>query len=862
MALPPGTTLGWYDIVTLVGVGGMGEVYEGRHSTLGQRVALKVLPESVAFDVERIARFEREAKLLASVSHPNIAALYGFEACAGRHFLVMEFVEGDDLAARTVRGPMGVDEGLAIARQIADALDAAHERGIVHRDLKPANVKITPDGVVKVLDFGLAKETSPAGAQSEVVTALGQTQLGVMVGTAAYMAPEQAQGKAVDKRADIWAFGVVLYEMLTGISPFASDSLAGTLASVLTREVDLEPLPPAVRPIVAQCLKRNPKNRLRDIGDATLLLDAVAAPTQPSSGRRRERLAWTGALLLLGAAVTSLAMWRRSPGADAPVRRFVLDVAVSNPGSGFALSPDGERLAYPARGDAERRLWIQEFNQTDARPVAGTEDGKRPFFSPDGQWFAFFTGQARLGHLKKAPVGGNAFNTRGSATPLCDNANLYGGTWSSRDDIIFSGPGGLMHVSASGGPCEAISRVDPTEGDHRWPQMLPDGKHVLFTIGREGAFDSARLAVLDLATHRYRTVLEGAAHGEYLPTGHLVFVRSGQMFAIRFDPDRLTPSGSPRVMVDPIFHVNTGGFAAYSFDASGTLIYSTPRIDGFAWRDRHGETNAVAGPSGLFRYFALSPDGTRVALQQSGRGDIEILQLDRGTSQPLTSEGMNHTPIWTPNGRAVTFSTLGKGIVQRSVDGRSGELQLIETPDGDLAPWEWTRDGTTLLYERGDPLNIWTLTLAANGAIGERRLLLGGANVAYQHPALSPDGRWIAYASTESGSRQINVRAFPGLDGRVAVSTRGGEHPRWTRDGKELLYLSPDDQIMVADVESTRAGFAASAPRVLLASAGAFDVDPTGQRFLVVIQKQPEQLQLVTNWFADIRRRMTEADAK
>ena len=839
----------------------MGEVYRARDMKLNRDVALKVLPESFATDPDRLARFQREAQVLASLNHPNIAHIHGLEDSGGVRALVMELVEGEDLTTRIARGPILLDEALRIARQIADALDAAHEKGIVHRDLKPTNIRITPDGSVKVLDFGLAKATAADFPLDDSArpTALGDyTEAGTVLGTAAYMAPEQAQGKAVDRRADIWAFGVVLYEMLTARSPFRCDTLADTLAAVLTKEPDWTNVPSAAMPLLRRCLAKSPKQRLRDVGDIAVLLDADITRTAPPTSRLKRWTPWSVAALSLTALVFALLVPRSPPArpdGNGTVRWTLDRIISAAPGNGLAISRDGRRMAYTAAGDNQQRLWVRDLDQPEAQPIVGTEGGKRPFFSPDGQWLAFFTGTARLGHLRKAPASSGGLNTRGAATTLCDDANLYGGTWAPDNSIIFSGPTGLMRVMAAGGTCEPLTKADPKEGDHRWPQILPGGSAVLFTIGIEGAFDSAHVAALDLKTGRHHTVLDGGANAQYVPSGHLVFVRNSQMFAVPFDVDRLQTTGTPQVVVDAIFHINAGGFAAYTISESGTLLYLTPRVEGFEWRDRRGNVQPVTVPPGLYPFFRLSPDATRVAVQHGGLGDIEIISLDRGGSERVTTEGMNNTPIWTRDGRAVTFATMGKGLYNAPLDGRRTVRALQELPGA--APWDWTPDGRTLVYEKGDPFEIWMLTVPDGGGLGVPRQLLASPNTSFYHPVISPDGRWLAYASNESGQFQVNVQAFPALGDKVMISRDGGDDPRWSKDGRELFYLTRGSirNIMSVDV-TTDSTFTAGPPKILLPSAGPFDVDATGQRFLILRPERLEQLEVVTNWFAELKRRV------
>jgi Tol biopolymer transport system component len=841
MTIAAGTRIGAYEILSLLGAGAMGSVYRARDVRVGREVAIKF---SSGHFTER---FAREALAIAALNHPNICHLYD----VGDNYLVMELVPGE-----SADGPFPLPVAIKYALQVADALDAAHEKGIVHRDLKPANVRIRPDGVVKVLDFGLATQlvdTAGSGDVSGLLTAaIEGTLSGMIVGTAAYMAPEQAQGKPVDKRADIWAFGVVLYEWLTGDRAFAGRSFAETVAAVLTRDPDWDRVPTRARALLQRCLAKDPKQRLRDIGDVAALLEAAQPETAPQRSST-SWLPWSVAGVSI-AAMIAMAMWatRATPptAGNTAVQRWDVE-AEALAERGFTLSRDGRRLAYVPRTDPQERLWVRDLAQPDARPILGTDKGRRPIFSPDGEWLAYFTGQARAGHLYKVPIAGGSFNTRGAAVMLCDDANAYGGSWGDDNRIIFSGRSGLVRVNASGGACESITKVDPAEGDHRWAQILPGGTRVLISVGKEGAFDSARIAVVDLATGRHRTVIEGGANARYVPSGHLVFVRGGEMLAVRFDLRTLTVSGVPRVVVQSVFHVNAGGFAAYTFADTGLLVYSSPPIQGFEWRDRHGKAETIAVTPGMYPFFDLSPDGTRLALQQAGRGDIEIVSLTGGPSERVTSEGMNYTPVWSANGRTVTYGALGNGIFQTTLDPR-GTRRIVTEGQSPAAPLAWTSDGRTLVYTAGDPLGLWTVTQLADGTMDEPRPLVVDQAVSNSTAKLSPDDRWLAYQSARPGQPpRVYVRPFTGPGGTVLVSNDEGSIPRWSRDGHELFYLGPNRALMGVEVRTTPT-FAVGSPRIVLPSAGRFDVDPSGQRFLVAA-RETAGLHVVTNWFAEVR---------
>jgi serine/threonine-protein kinase len=568
VAIGPGDRIGPYEVTALLGEGGMGKVWRAHHAALQRDDALKVLPDAYAADSDRLGRFQREAQVLASLNHPNIAHVYGLERADGVQALVMELVEGPTLTDRIAQGPIPLDEALAIAKQIAEALEAAHEQGIVHRDLKPANIKLRSDGTVKVLDFGLAKAMAPAfamaagGSESPTITTPAMTQAGMILGTPAYMSPEQAEAKPVDKRADIWAFGVVSYEIITGRAPFSADSIAGTVAAVLRTEPDWSRVPPAIRPMLAACLEKDPRRRLRDVGDAWRLIE------QPISAVASRRQLWPlAAMVGLAVAAGTAIVWmmsRPTPFAPAPVTRWSITLVESGGGErGVALSRDGRLLAYTGRVLPRRPIWIRALNEADGRPIPGTDGGRHPFFSPDGKWLAYFSSFG-ASSLMKVPL------TGGAPTKLCDNATFQGGSWGDDDRIVFTGLDGLMRVAASGGTCEALTTAERQNRGpgHFWPQILPGGKTVLFGIAAPEAEQDSRIAVLDVSGREQRVLEQRGARARYVPSAHLVYTRSGTMFAVPFDLATLRATGPEVPAIDGVLGVD------YTVSDSSTLVYT------------------------------------------------------------------------------------------------------------------------------------------------------------------------------------------------------------------------------------------------------------------------------------------------
>jgi eukaryotic-like serine/threonine-protein kinase len=895
LSLTPGTRLGVYEITAPIGAGGMGQVFRARDTRLDRDVAIKILPEAFAHDADRLARFQREAKTLASLNHPNIAGIYGLEESGVVTALVMELVEGEDLSQRIACGAIPLDEALPIAKQIAKALEAAHERGIIHRDLKPANIKVRADGTVKVLDFGLAKALDPPRASNLDVTnsptlSLHATQAGVVLGTAPYMSPEQALGKSVDKRSDVWAFGVVLFEMLTGQRAFEGDGFSTTVAAVMMTQPPWHALPTAtpteVRRLLLRCLQKEPTRRLRDIGDALLDLDDASTEqsTTPQLGRpvhgsgTWRYAGWGVAALALILAATVSFRHR----ADAmPIERPVIRASIVLPGdqklaSGdsaypMAISNDGGRIAYVSEVEGRSQLYVRELAALEAKAVPGTSGAAHPFFSPDGQWVGFLAD----GALQKAAVSG------GSPLRICNvSAVSMGATWGPDNTIVLALRGaGLSKVSASGGTLEPLAGASPG----MWPEFLPDGKTVLYTTGTGGA--GSALAALSLDGRSNRIVARttdaqgagpavlgtggGIAQARFVSSGYLVYGQSpGIVRAIPFDVTSLTTTGSPVPLVDSIERGRNGGAVYFAVSRTGLLVYaSTGERHQLVWVDRSGTATPVSADRAAFRNPRVSPDGRRIVVaanDQTRRSDIWIYDAERGTKNRLTTTGHNLAPVWTPDGAHITFA--GRGLVQVPADGGGGrdvllpsEQVLAHLARGTTAyPTAWSPDGRTLLFQ-ADEEDMWAIQRGLGSA--PVPLLVRPAHD--YGGAFSPDGRWIAYTSDESGRSEVYVAHYPDLGSRVTVSTEGGAYPRWSREGRELFYRQ-GDALMAAAVDTTRE-FRAERPQRLFAGQftgtggdAAFDVSPDGKRFAMIKSDEAstlQQLTLVQNWLEELSAR-------
>jgi eukaryotic-like serine/threonine-protein kinase len=917
VALTPGTRIGAYEVTAQIGVGGMGEVYRARDTKLQRDVAIKVVPEAVARDQERLARFEREARTLAALNHPNIAIIHGLEDTSDMKALVMELVEGPTLADRIAQGAIPVDEALPIAKQIAEALEAAHEQGVIHRDLKPSNIKLRPDGTVKVLDFGLAKAMEPTGvmasglSQSPTITTPAMTQAGVILGTAAYMSPEQARGKVVDKRADIWAFGCVLYEMLAGRRVFEGDEVSDTLAVVLTKDPDWGALPAdtptAIRRLLRRCLARDRRARLPDIGSARLDIDE--ARTEPfsstvdpgaveSSGARGRRIVTWAIGTASVAAFAALAVWMamRAQPAALPVARVLIGVGPAErllSGLGLdaslgqgrpsrtavAFSPDGRSLVFSAEREGRVQLYVRRLDQLEATAISGTEGASGPFFSPDGQWLGFYAD----GALKKVPLNG------GPVLELCKVDLVYGASWGRSDLIVFAQQGGgLWQVSAAGGTPTAVTKLHDDSGEvsHRLPQFLPDQDTVLSTVTKSPfpSWDDTLVVAHMLASGDRKVLIEGGADARFVTTGHLVFLRRGILMAVPFDPRRLQVTGAPVGLVTDVMQaasiqpiqIDTGA-GQFAVSDSGSLVYATGGVYAqdrwsLVWVDRTGRSEALRVAPGSYLAPRLSPDRRRVAFNSSsGDWDLWIYDLPRGVAARLPMEGQQSVALWTPDGSRLTFSSAMKGpraLFSIDPDGSRSAEPLTPTNlfEGVGAiPNAWTSDGRSLVftYDR----DIWVLPRDGKA---QRRRLVTSPGVISAQADLSPDGRWLAYSTFPA--RQVYVQPYPALDHRVQVSTDNGSSPAWRHDGRELYYVedaSADgplkNRVMAVPITTTPT-FSAGTPRVLFEGAfridgpfRGYDVTPDGQRFLMVreVPQQPvrvSQMVLVQNWHEELKR--------
>ena len=887
-----GKTVSHYRILDKLGAGGMGEVYRAHDMRLERDVAIKVLPEAFAKDAERLARFQREAQILAALNHPHIASIHGLEDADGTPWLVMELVEGITLTERLGRGPLPVKEALELARQIAEGLEAAHEKGIIHRDLKPQNVKVTVEGAVKVLDFGLAKareaEVHETDLSQSPTLSAAATRAGTILGTAAYMSPEQARGKAIDKRTDIWAFGCVLFELLTGKKAFSGETVSDTLASIIKSEPEWDLLPHetsgAIRELIERCLEKDTKRRLRDIGEARIAIEKALAEPIPA-GRPTvlavapRRSTWTQVLPwalagLLSLILIGLASGRlRRSTLSTPPRAVRFSFSLTLPSgtdlsdlSGSVLqlvsaSPDGSRLAYIASGGKSTKLYVRDLDRVEARPIAGTDDAITPFFSPDGQWIGFFAD----GKLKKVAVAGGPVLTLADATPGV-------GTWGGDDTIVLSGNvyGGLSKVSAAGGKPQVLTTPDPKRGEywHTLPEFLPGGEAILFTASTGVAFESARIAVLSLKTGEQKTVIEGGTNPHYLPTGQLIYAHQGAILAAPFDLDHLTVTGPAAPILEGVLTDPISGVAHLSVSGKGTIAYipGQPVLpeNALVSVDRNGVPRELAKDRRPYEDLSLSPDGTRVAMTIEGATyNIWVFELARTVLTRLTSEGDNRDPEWTPDGQRVVYTSFRDGrygLYWRPADG-SGTEELLTRREHWVLAGSFSPDGRLLAFSELDPTtraDIWLLPVA-----GERKAqqYLGGIIGGMTLPVFSPDGHWIAYESGETGRSEVYVRPFPGQGGKWQVSTDGGGHPLWARNGREIFYRN-GNKLMAVAVE-TKPAFKPDTPRLVFERAywqagHDYDVTPDGQHFIMIKRNEqqaaPLQVNVVVNWFEELKR--------
>jgi eukaryotic-like serine/threonine-protein kinase len=921
MPLVTGTRIGPHEILGPLGAGGMGEVYRATDTRLKRQVAVKILPPEVAADPIRLARFQREAELLAALNHPHIAAIYGVEESNSVNALVMELVDGPTLADRIARGPIPIDEALPIARQIAEALEAAHEQGIIHRDLKPANIKVRDDGTVKVLDFGLAKPRD-GGADSsiDIGADIGATvsaghsptfaqtavsQAGVILGTAAYMSPEQARGRTVDKRTDVWAFGAVLFEMLTGRRAFAGEYVSDIIAAVLKSTPDWTAIPADVPPhvvtLIQRCLDKDRQTRIGDVAVARFLLSpdaplvAAAAATAPASVERRLRktLPWVGAALAGG----MLLGWvlPRRPSEPRPVTHLQMGVepaaqiAVSTFAGerpariSIALSPDGRRLVFvgsPAGAPMRSQLYERTLDRSDAAPMPGTEGATAPFFSPDGAWIGFVADNK----IKKAPAGGGAVST------ICDvpaGAPFWGASWAEDDRIFFATRGGIFHVPSGGGTPIVIPVAERFKGDRQLlPQLLPGGKALLYTAPPD-------TVVVTLDTGQQRTLIEGGTDARYVDTGHLVYMRTGTLMALPFDVKSALATGPPVALIEGVMHgVNAGNgndeteVGQFAISKSGTLVYALGGIvpnrqSTLMWVDRHGVAQPLPGASGrAFHNPRVSPDGRRiaVAIRRDGSRDTDLwlYDVERASTTRLTLDGGSY-PLWSPDGTRVVYATgqnRAANLYMLNADG-SGKPERLTTSDVPQTPASWSAGANAIAFmQRPTPDSFGIYVMAMDGPPAARKpSLFLESRVALTFPEFSPDGRWIAYVSTESGRSEVYVQPYPGPGAKVQVSTAFGSEPVWTSQGRELLFRSATQTVMPtfsAAIDSA-SPLHIGIPRLLFEAKNgeydrtipvrAWDVTPDGRRLLLVrndatTDKPVTLLHVVLNWTDELKRRV------
>jgi serine/threonine-protein kinase len=877
-----GGTLGTYQVLAKLGEGGMGEVYRARDTRLGRDVALKLLPAALAEDPERVARFQREAQLLASLNHPNIGAIYGLEQVpSAARFLVLELLEGGTLAQRLERGPVPLEEALVIARQIALALQAAHDKGVVHRDLKPSNVAFSAAGDVKVLDFGLAKlgeagerPMTSASLSPTITSPALMTGVGTLLGTAAYMAPEQAKGKPADKRSDVWAFGCVLFEMLTGKRTFEGDDITDTLANVLKTEPDWSRLPPelpsAISVLLRRCLAKDARLRCGDMAAALILIEesahlSPAVPSSPTPAPTPSRWLRVGVPLAIiaTAAVATATWWAPQPEAPRVVRTSLVLPGRAEPMGPIAITPDGTRVLYIANNRSQ--LMVRSLDELEPRPLASGSNILYPVVSPDGQFVAYADSTSLL---KVALTGGPPTNI----APV--DAPTRGATWLDDDTIVFataSGATGLQRVAASGGEVTVLTKPDAEQGeaDHITPARLPGGRAVLFTItSRSGG--PPQIAVLGLETGDRKIILRGGTQPRYFDTGHLVYLVDGVLQAVPFDLQTQTMTGTPVPVLQQFATIALT--SVLDVAADGTLVYArgnnTSRVP--IWVDREGQETSIKAPAAMYQTARLSPDGRRLAyfdIASNGEYDVWILDLERGTVDKLTTDrGRDSEPIWSPDSTRIAYHSGGQpggpGIFIRRADG-VGKVERLTT--GTHLPTYWSADGKWLAYadfgNRGISIAT-TLGLMRVDLEGDRtpRMLIEGRG-----GPISPTERWVAITSSTTGTDEIYVLPFPDTSsGRTRISTDGGQNPTWAPDGKTLFYRR-GQAVMAVDVGGDDPSTWPK-PKELFEGPYHFDAGPThydaakdGRLLLVKPidadgDGAPGQLVVVQNWFQELKR--------
>ena len=896
MQLTTGHNLLHYRLVAQIGEGGMGVVWKAVDTTLDREVAIKVLPANFAEDDERLLRFEREAKLLASLNHPNVAAIYGIHKAEAVHFLAMELIEGEDLRERMTRGALSVDEAVRIAYGIARGFEAAHARGIIHRDLKPANVKLTTDGTVKVLDFGLAKAMTPdttdeqmSPSMSPTLTSAG-TMAGAILGTASYMSPEQAKGKPVDRRGDIWSFGVVLFELIAGKKLFQGETVSETLAAVLMKDADWNGLPantPApIRRLLQRCLTRDPENRLQDIGDARIVLQEVMsgeadleeppAAAGPTTHVFRRALPWLTVAVLMAFAAGWFVAWLKPTAPPAIRADAVLRFDIRAPEGVDDLwnpigAPDDSYVVYRGHRAQDHRLYLHDFRSGQSTPIANSEGAWHPFLSPDGRWIAFREGSQLL----------KVRRTGGDPVKICDvPAAFPGATWSADGTILFP-PGwlqGLHTVSAEGGDPVPLTTVDVEAGEkgHWWPHFLPGGEHALFTIWNSGAgLIDSEIAVLDVETGSYRKLFRGA-DAWFLRPGYIVYYRAGTYHAIAFDLDTLETVGDPVPVLEDAADLAPNGNSnmGLTVSAGGTLYYST-RQDILPTRLQIVEPGKEPRPLPFaerpYGSMSLSPDGVRILTDtlESGNYLIRMLDLESGTEDPIALAGNTYLPWWKPDGTGFAFLAIRKGDFDIYFkDIRGGHEQPLRTTPTDESPFGWTPDGKQLFFWETQPDGSVLIKAVSVDDLDDDPIEVRGQIVgdAIDSIAVSPDGSWLAHEVGRGRTKEVYVRSYPGDGAHVRVSRKGGFSPAWAPDGTELYYgrgssiirvsmtadgdrIRPGDEEILLDVPMLYKSF--SSPLIVLGK----------RRFVVPVLAEepgPLNLKVVLNWHREVAAKLAE----
>jgi serine/threonine protein kinase/Tol biopolymer transport system component len=911
MPLSAGSRLGPYEILTPLGAGGMGEVYRAKDTRLGRTVAIKILPPHLSHDAILRQRFEREAKAISSLNHPHICVLHDVGQQDGTDFLVMEYLEGETLAQRLTKGALPVEHALKIGIEIADALDRAHRHGVVHRDLKPGNIMLTTSGA-KLLDFGLAKAAPSLGAGATLTAAAAPTtpvtQQGTIVGTFQYMSPEQVEGKEVDARSDIFSFGSVLYEMMTGRRAFRGQSPLSVASAVLEKDPEsistLQPMtPPALDRTIRVCLAKDRENRWQTARDLLRELRWIAeagsqagVPSPVISHRKaRERLAWITAAVLAIAAVIAGVGWWRAAGISPPRPSMRLSMELSPGeiidrfrGAQPALSPDGTRIVVIEMDSSGKyRLAMRSLDQSQFTPVPGTDGAGTPFFSPDGQWLAFFVDDK----LKKIPVQG------GAPVTLCDAPGYPGGaSWGDDGNIVAAlnmmGSSGLVRVSSGGGAPLPVTRLSTEKSEiaHIWPQVLPGSQAVLFTAYKNGylANGDGEIEVVSLKTGERKTLQRAGSFGRYLPSGHLIYLQENTLWAAPFDLGKLVVTGAPQPVLE---EVNGDPYIGGDFDCSqtGTFVYVSSRVESsfpysIWWLDSTGQTNPLQVTPGLYENLHFSPDGKRLAFEMaigSGRSDIWLKDLDRDTVSRLTHlPGRNNWPVWNPDGQSLVFTSLAhpaEGLYWVRADGSGDAQRLMDNKTDIPVANSFTPDGKRIAYSHG-PDNfhseIWTAPVEGdreNPRLGKEERFSTGSFSEWM-PVFSPDGTWLAYSSSESGTAELYVRRYPGPGGKSQISTGGGSHPIWSRQEHKLFYPTPDWRIMEVGYSATGDSFAAEKPWMwsqkglaFLGGCYPYDLAPDGKRFAVVLnpgaagepgRKPTDSVVVLLNFFDELRRKL------